>query len=320
MADLNRILARFPTRHLTYCFAYGSGVFRQSGRNDRPMVDLMMVVNDTHDFHQENLSANPDHYSALRIAGPSVVSAVQTQCGANVYFNTNVTVDGLTFKYGVVDKTDFTQDLRSWRTLYLAGRLHKPVLLLRDSGLFSELVARNLKSAVHASLLQLPDEFSERQLYSRITGLSYSGDFRMIIGEDKNKVVNIVGPQVEEFRRLYAPILETLGNRLSVNSSVEQDKSVRTKLYHLQRLPQNLKDIVVLLASSNGKQCVDSDDALRELAKREDLGKIIHNGICRIVFYSSLTQSIKGIATAGLFKSVIYSYNKLNKMVKSMFL
>lgn len=317
--DLNRILARFPSHHFAYCFAYGSGVFQQAGRTDRAMVDLIFVVNNTHGFHRDNLDANPDHYSSIRHLGPSVVSGVQQLFGANVYFNTHVTVGDLTFKYGVIDVQDFRQDLQSWHTLYIAGRLHKPVLTLHDQGL-SELVKYNHKSAVHAALLQLPNKFSEKDLYTTIAGLSYRGDFRMLIGEDKNKVSNIVQPQIEKFRSLYTPVLKSMSHRLSVHcSSFEQENSLENKFYHLQRLPQNLKDILHRSYKSNDL-VNDEDNTFREIAKREDVGKIVRNGIFRIVFYSALMQSVKGIPTAGLLKSVVYSYNKLNKMFKSMFL
>lgn len=310
LTNLNRVLTGFPSGYFVYCFAYGSGVFRQAGRTDRPMVDLIFVVNDTNGFHRDNLAANPDHYSSVRRLGPSVVSGIQTSFGAHVYFNTDVAVGDLAFKYGVIDAEDFRRDLRSWNTLYIAGRLQKPVLTLRDEGL-SGLVRRNLESAVHAALLQLPERFAEEDLYATIAGLSYRGDFRMIIGEDKNKVANIVRPQMDEFRSLYAPVFDLMGDRLSVNPSMEQDASVDGKLYHLQRLPENLKNILLENKSSD-------NGSLRALAERSDVDRIVRNGICRIVFFSSLTQSIKGIPTAGLSKSIVYSYNKLYKMVKSM--
>lgn len=316
LTDLKIILDRFPTKYFVYCFAYGSGVFQQAGRTDRAMVDLIFVVNHTRNFHRDNLTANPDHYSALRWLGASAVSSIQTSFGANVYFNTLVTVGDLTFKYGVIDVKDFCQDLRSWCTLYIAGRLHKPVLTLHDNGL-SSLVMCNLKSAVHAALLQLPDKFSEQDLYTTIAGLSYRGDFRMIVGEDKNKVANIVRPQIEQFRLLYTPVFKSMSDRLFINSSVEQDKSVGSKIYHLQMLPENVKNIIL---GSHKDKCNGGNIVLQRLAKQDDVGQIVGNSICRIVFLSSLLQSIKGIPTAGLLKSVVYSYNKLNKMVKSMFL
>lgn len=278
-------------------------------------MDLIFVVNDTYGFHRDNLTANPHHYSSLRRLGPSAVSRVQTTSfGASVYFNTNVSFGDFTCKYGVIDADDFRNDLQTWRTLYTAGRLHKPVRTLHDRGL-NDLVARNLESAVHAALLQLPAKFPEHRLYAAIAGLSYLGDFRMIVGEDKNKVENIVRPQIERFRSLYTPVFRLMDRALCVNPIVEQDKSAKSALYHLEKLPRNLKN--VLLGSDGG---VDRDVELRELAGRHDLDKIVRNGIYKIVFYSSLLQSIKGIPTAGLQNSIVYSYNKLNKMVKSMFL
>jgi translocator assembly and maintenance protein 41 len=70
----------------------------------------------------------------------------------------------------------------------------------------------NLTQAVRVALLTLPAEFNETELYERIAGISYKGDFRMVIGENPNKVKNIVEKQLSHFRRVYSHLLEDLPN------------------------------------------------------------------------------------------------------------
>lgn len=41
-----------------------------------------------------------------------------------------------------------------------------------------------------------------------IAGLSYTGDFRMVFGENPNKVANIVLKSLDHFHSLYSPVLE----------------------------------------------------------------------------------------------------------------
>ncbi|XP_006169109.1 phosphatidate cytidylyltransferase, mitochondrial-like [Tupaia chinensis] len=67
---------------------------------------------------------------------------------------------------------------------------------------------KNLRSAVTAAFLMLSESFSEEDLFVEIAGLSYSGDFRMVVGEEKTKVWNIVKPNVAHFRELYGSILQ----------------------------------------------------------------------------------------------------------------
>ena len=47
-----------------------------------------------------------------------------------------------------------------------------------------------------------------KNLFSKHASCFFSGDFRMIIGEDKSKVMNIVKPNMVHFQKLYSNMLQ----------------------------------------------------------------------------------------------------------------
>ena len=72
----------------------------------------------------------------------------------------------------------------------------------------------------------------------------FSGDFRMTFGEDRNKVKNIVGPQIGKFRELYAPFWPSLATYADFNTSsgrCEQDTSPSARMFHLNLLPKKIQ-------------------------------------------------------------------------------
>lgn len=82
-----RILQRFPGK-LTYCFAYGSGVKKQTGYDDAAqkdaMIDLVVCVDDAIDWHKQNLKKNPHDYSWMRFLGSKIIGEYQ-EYAAGVY-------------------------------------------------------------------------------------------------------------------------------------------------------------------------------------------------------------------------------------------
>jgi translocator assembly and maintenance protein 41 len=229
---------RAPIR---YAFAYGSGVFGQKSsgssitseslsphpnppkaveewqKGGAKIIDFVFGVSHTQHWHSLNLQQNPHHYSGLKYMpySSAVVSRMQDSWGAGLYYNPYITVNGIMIKYGVVHLDTLARDLTDWDTLYLAGRLQKPVKILRDDPRIRLSNQVNLISALRTALLMLPEHFTERQLYERITSLSYLGDPRMhsmIASEAPTKVANIVGAQLPGFRQLYVPLIDNLPN------------------------------------------------------------------------------------------------------------
>ncbi|XP_037038672.1 phosphatidate cytidylyltransferase, mitochondrial [Bradysia coprophila] len=312
------ILSKFPN-NFSFCFAYGSGVKKQLGYADgnsakKPMIDLVFCVNDSFEWHRNNMQINSSHYSAVRMLGSSAVAKIQTQFGARVYCNTLITLDdGSTIKYGVVTTNDLTSDLIDWTHLYLAGRLHKPIeVLYPPEPDIQNAIATNFRNALHVSLCLLPERFTYFDLFYTIANLSYAGDFRMIFGENKDKVRNIVAPQLSDFRDLYVPILTGHSRYLNLptneSGQLVQDKSETTTLYHLQHLPKTLhKEIFRRMATD--------ERSFEHLSKDPNLPRIVQKSVNQIVWNSSVSQSLKNIPTAGLSKSIRYSWKKVLKTV-----
>lgn len=203
---LTSLLDEFPPVHAA--FAYGSAIFPQRGytaeQQEESMTDLVFCTNDPLLWHYENLKRHPAHYSSVALGGPRAVMAIQKH-GAGVYYNTLVHVRGRLIKYGVVQTSTLADDLRHWHSLYLSGRMQKPVRMLTPScDELGDAAATNLRGALVTALLLLPKRFGEVELLSTICGLSYGGDVRMGVGESWSKVDHIVAGQLEPLRRLYA--------------------------------------------------------------------------------------------------------------------
>lgn len=68
-------------------------------------------------------------------------------------------------KYGVVSTKTICADLYDWKTLYLSGRMHKPVHFLSSNEQIRTAGSANLAHALHFALLCLPEKFSESELF-----------------------------------------------------------------------------------------------------------------------------------------------------------
>jgi mitochondrial translocator assembly and maintenance protein 41 len=282
-----------------FVIAYGSGVFREQALKEATQIDFVFGVQNPVEWHERNLSRNTRDYSlAARACGPEVIANIQRK-GAGVYYHPFVPFEGKQIKYGVVALEDLTDDLERWSHLYLAGRLQKPVLIIRPSDQINDLIRRNLRNAVDVSLLLLPRRFTEEQLFMTVASLSYTGDSRKSFGVDPGKVERIVKGNFERFRNLYKSTITTLINHGTLKEEEEgysQDKEKSLEQRNWSCLPKSIVDKVGMCPYT--LQNVES-------AVRKAISEIVHA--------SSVSQTQKGIFSAGIWRSAEYAWEKLKK-------
>lgn len=314
-----RVMGRFPPG-VQMAFAYGSGVFQQTGQDtSRNMLDFILVVDDPHTWHADNLKLNRSHYSFLSKLGPYYISRIQENYGAGIYFNTLVPFENRLIKYGVISKSRLITDLLEWDTLYVSGRLHKPVklIVLPKSQDIHDAVKYNFVSAIHAAFLLLPESFKEEDLYKKIASLSYSGDFRMTFGEDK--VDKLVMPNIPYLRKICETFLDNPHIRWDRNTGmIEQSLDHASQFCHQNLLPKGVQQGLLQQKTVPGRTPPDLEEVIGSLAHDWYCGEYVAKSIANIVARSSWSQSIKGIFTAGTRKTVRYRCSKVKKMVKGM--
>jgi len=313
---------------IRYAFAYGSGVFEQDGyasgskqltSPDAPMLDFIFAVTHPDHFHSINMHQYPHHYPLhARVFGSSYVTRME-EMGPGVWFNAFIEMNGVKIKYGVTSVDNLCSDLLNWKSLYLAGRMHKPIRIIKDDARVRLTQQVNLTSAVRASLLQLPEEFSETQLFERIAGISYGGDPRMFLpAENRGKVGNIVRKQGPQFKELYHRLVVGLPgvHWPSHSDTIQQDVTAQARSAHLKKLPSGLLGRVrnnYSRAASGDSPDIDESSYWLKLAGDEKLPQRLTEEMNGIVRYPATIQTLKGLASAGVGKSLRYSVAKIGK-------
>ena len=245
-----------------------------------------------------------------------------------------------TIKYGVTTVDNLCSDLLNWRTLYLAGRMHKPIRIIKDDARVRLTQQVNLTSAVRTALLTLPETFTQRELFARIAAFSYAGDVRMALpGENRAKVTNIVSRQGEQFRELYHRLVVALPgvHWPSHMESIQQDINPHARAAHLRKLPAHLlKGVTDHYASAVHPREADEAAYWTHLAGDEKLPEVIDGGtsplypfrarnhsclssaeIRKLVRHSSTVQTVKGLVSAGPSKGLRYASEKIGKWWRS---
>lgn len=166
-----------------------------------------------------------------------------------------------------------------------------------------------------------------QELFSCLAQLSYMDDIRwtMGLGENPNKVSNIVRGSYSEFRQLYAPIMPELGLQPAhtgttaaaalefstddlwfANQRYENSiRESRSPHEHLKALPAAIR--------RNFPSLSNQPDQQQLVGGHQDLAAGLALQLRGIVRASSRAQAFKGLLTAGVSKSLGYVAAKFTK-------
>lgn len=263
--ETKEFIKRLPEADI---YGYGSGFFKQNeGKKER---DLLIFTDGINTWHNKNYQKNPEFYEDANTKEllkeensktfPKSVSCFFVHYKDRVY------------KLMVIDKDYIKKDLLEWNDFSIPARLQKPTVNLeKTSDEIDKLLEINYLNALKASLLMLPDNSKEEEIYKKIASLSYIGDIRVKFGfENKEKINNIVSGSYKFFKDTY------------------QDKI--DKVDPTKDLPLTLKDYL--------------DKNLKEKTNKEEIKELTKKYFETKDFISSQKLALRCLQTVGINMSL----------------
>ena len=186
--------------------------------------------------------------------------------------------------------------LNTWESFYLPGRFQKPNLSIIEDKKLTDKIAENRKMALLTALFMLNEgKCSLTDLYTAICSLSYLGDTRMKFAENPHKVLNIVKGSYDYFNEKYG----------TSDDFFNKDKNDNIKIQY-SKLKDNISSLPESLLEYIGDDIEDFDEIRNKIIEYfTNLNK-----------KESLEQTIKGIYTNGVVRSVKYASQKVLKKIK----
>lgn len=266
---------------------YGSGIKPQRGQENRkPQIDLIVIVNDLKNWHKQNIKMNKKDYSFSSRLFFKYAKVNWLKAGGKICYMTYLTFNGSKYKIGTIELADFLNDLKSWETFYMAGRMQKPILIAQATEEIEQAIEYNRYAALNTTQLLIGEnKIDKLEFYMTLAGLSYIGDTRMGIAENPDKVKNIVEGSLESYEEMYGTKLKTEGNSFILNNNI-----------NIETLPDDLSEF---LQQKDG----NIDSLISEFLTNKNKSQ-------------STSQTIKGLFTTGPIKSIKYVYEKLKRKKK----
>ena len=288
---INEFLNKRPD--IVAAYGYGSGIIKQNGytENDKPQLDLILVVDNLKKWHLENMKMNPNDYSLI---GRKYFSNSDNQIlkgSTGIAYLSNIEENNNTFKYGTIERLDLQNHLYYWDSFYMPGRFQKSIYRIKDTDGLQEAIKINRENALMIAALLLNEEIiTKKELLTMLCSLSYMGDTRMKIAENPKKVENIVNGSYNELISIY-------------NFTKEYMKELDNEhvAVNISAIRRNLKHFPI---------------SLKEYIKDDFTAEAIIKYLTELNRRESKEQTIKGIKTNGVVKSADYASKKLAKRFK----
>lgn len=136
------LLQLFPKVEFAFFGNYINRYRRHVLQKRLPSIDLILAVENSQHFHEQNLKRNKDHYTYFaRTVGGRAIHKMQ-EYGARIHFNefktdvraaVNLSEDdesmsngSLKIRYGVIELDDMLRDLQHWETLLTSSFMQRP--------------------------------------------------------------------------------------------------------------------------------------------------------------------------------------------------
>lgn len=280
-------------------YGYGSGVFKQVGYSlkSHPQIDVILLVDDLREWHQQNLKMNSSDYSIMGRIHVNINDLDKLKGYNKINYYSHIKDGNLYFKYGVMEEKDFISFLSTWRSIFVAGRFHKPTLEIKGNDKEHRAIEENRRQAMFVAALLSPPIVYKKEFLKTVCNLSYIGSIRMNIAENPHKVENIVNGCMDDLASLYDMNLPFI-------SFIDNDRifiSHRIAMAHVKELPLYL---VIYLYKN-----------VYDFSSLED----IRTGI--VAFFTERNkveeyrQFMDGISTNGIVRSVPYVLSKVKKRI-----
>lgn len=282
-------------------YGYGSGVFKQTGYTDKdkPQIDMIFVVEDLKKWHLENMKLNPKDYSLSAKLYFKMAPISKLKGNTGIVYLSNIIENGNVYKYGTIEEKDLVKYLDTWESFYLPGRFQKTILPIIESKKITKANEKNRESVLYTALLILSEDKNRLiDVYTQICGLSYLGDTRMKFAENPRKVLNIVEGSYDSFKEIYG----TSNSYFKANKKDEITVNYEKLMRDIKKLPSSLLEYL--------GENIDISD-------REAICEKILTYFTELNKKESSMQTIKGLYSNGIVRSIKYASKKVSKKIKN---